>query len=190
MAALATPTSGATRSRRSPSTYKVIVADSRGHGRSTRSAQPYGYDLMASDVAGAARLPQDRQGGAGRLERRRHHRPRHRDQPSGAADQAVRLRRQLRIAPACEPDIADSATFNAYIERCRQGLCAAVDDARRSTTPSSSRSARCGRPSRTTSRSSWRRSPCRDDRRRRARRGASSASTPRRWRTPSPAPSW
>jgi pimeloyl-ACP methyl ester carboxylesterase len=31
--------------------HKVIVADSRGHGRSTRSAQPYGYALMASDVA-------------------------------------------------------------------------------------------------------------------------------------------
>jgi pimeloyl-ACP methyl ester carboxylesterase len=30
--------------------YKVVVADSRGHGRSTRSAQPYGYALMASDV--------------------------------------------------------------------------------------------------------------------------------------------
>jgi pimeloyl-ACP methyl ester carboxylesterase len=32
--------------------YKVIVIDSRGHGRSTRSAEPYGYDLMASDVLG------------------------------------------------------------------------------------------------------------------------------------------
>lgn len=30
--------------------FRVIVADSRGHGRSTRSAQPYSYDLMASDV--------------------------------------------------------------------------------------------------------------------------------------------
>jgi pimeloyl-ACP methyl ester carboxylesterase len=30
--------------------YRVIVMDSRGHGRSTRSAEPYGYDLMASDV--------------------------------------------------------------------------------------------------------------------------------------------
>jgi len=30
-------------------THKVIVADSRGHGRSTRNEQPYGYDLMASD---------------------------------------------------------------------------------------------------------------------------------------------
>jgi len=30
--------------------YRVIVMDSRGHGRSTRDEQPYGYDLMASDV--------------------------------------------------------------------------------------------------------------------------------------------
>src|SRR5215207_139246 len=29
--------------------HKVIVADSRGHGRSTRTEEPYGYDLMASD---------------------------------------------------------------------------------------------------------------------------------------------
>lgn len=32
--------------------YRVIVMDSRGHGRSTRDAKPYGYDLMASDVVG------------------------------------------------------------------------------------------------------------------------------------------
>ncbi|MBR1125234.1 alpha/beta hydrolase [Bradyrhizobium lablabi] len=32
--------------------YRVIVLDSRGHGRSSRDAQPYGYDLMASDVIG------------------------------------------------------------------------------------------------------------------------------------------
>jgi pimeloyl-ACP methyl ester carboxylesterase len=30
----------------------VIVMDSRGHGRSTRDARPYGYDLMADDVVG------------------------------------------------------------------------------------------------------------------------------------------
>jgi pimeloyl-ACP methyl ester carboxylesterase len=30
--------------------YRVIVMDSRGHGRSTRNAAPFGYDLMASDV--------------------------------------------------------------------------------------------------------------------------------------------
>jgi pimeloyl-ACP methyl ester carboxylesterase len=32
--------------------YRVIVMDSRGHGRSTRDAKPFGYDLMASDVIG------------------------------------------------------------------------------------------------------------------------------------------
>ncbi len=32
--------------------YSVIVMDSRGHGRSSRDAQPFGYDLMASDVIG------------------------------------------------------------------------------------------------------------------------------------------
>ncbi len=29
--------------------HLVIVADSRGHGRSSRTEEPYGYDLMASD---------------------------------------------------------------------------------------------------------------------------------------------
>ena len=32
--------------------HRVIVMDSRGHGRSTRDARPYGYDLMADDVVG------------------------------------------------------------------------------------------------------------------------------------------
>jgi hypothetical protein len=32
--------------------YRVIVMDSRGHGRSTHDDRPYGYDLMASDVIG------------------------------------------------------------------------------------------------------------------------------------------
>src|SRR5215469_4977043 len=30
--------------------FEVIVADSRGHGRSTRTAEPYSYELMASDT--------------------------------------------------------------------------------------------------------------------------------------------
>ena len=30
--------------------FHVICVDSRGHGRSTRSTQPYSYELMASDV--------------------------------------------------------------------------------------------------------------------------------------------
>ena len=32
--------------------FHVIAVDSRGHGRSTRSAQPYSYELMESDVVG------------------------------------------------------------------------------------------------------------------------------------------
>jgi len=31
--------------------YQAVVIDSRGHGRSTRDARPYTYELMASDVA-------------------------------------------------------------------------------------------------------------------------------------------
>jgi pimeloyl-ACP methyl ester carboxylesterase len=30
--------------------YRTVVVDSRGHGRSTRDARPYSYELMASDV--------------------------------------------------------------------------------------------------------------------------------------------
>jgi pimeloyl-ACP methyl ester carboxylesterase len=32
--------------------YRVVVMDSRGHGRTTRNARPFGYDLMATDVLG------------------------------------------------------------------------------------------------------------------------------------------
>jgi pimeloyl-ACP methyl ester carboxylesterase len=31
-------------------THKVIIVDSRGHGRSTMSDQPFSYNLMTSDV--------------------------------------------------------------------------------------------------------------------------------------------
>jgi pimeloyl-ACP methyl ester carboxylesterase len=31
--------------------YKVVVIDSRGHGRSTRDARPFSFELMASDVS-------------------------------------------------------------------------------------------------------------------------------------------
>ena len=30
--------------------YRAVLIDSRGHGRSTRDARPYSYELMASDV--------------------------------------------------------------------------------------------------------------------------------------------
>lgn len=32
--------------------YRTVVIDSRGHGRSTRDARPFTYELMASDVLG------------------------------------------------------------------------------------------------------------------------------------------
>ncbi len=31
--------------------YQVVLIDSRGHGRSTRDARPYSYELMASDLS-------------------------------------------------------------------------------------------------------------------------------------------
>jgi pimeloyl-ACP methyl ester carboxylesterase len=31
--------------------YRVVVIDSRGHGRSTRDARPFSYELMAADVS-------------------------------------------------------------------------------------------------------------------------------------------
>ena len=34
----------------SPAGYRVVVIDSRGHGRSTRDGRPFAYDLMATDV--------------------------------------------------------------------------------------------------------------------------------------------
>jgi pimeloyl-ACP methyl ester carboxylesterase len=40
--------------------FHVVAVDSRGHGRSTRSAQPYSYEPMASDVVAmldALRVP-------------------------------------------------------------------------------------------------------------------------------------
>src|SRR5947209_16400737 len=30
--------------------YRAVLIDSRGHGRSTRDARPFSYELMASDV--------------------------------------------------------------------------------------------------------------------------------------------
>ena len=46
--------------------------DSRGHGRSTRNAQPYGYALMASDVLGLMDYLGHSAGGHRGLERWRH----------------------------------------------------------------------------------------------------------------------
>ena len=95
--------------------YKVIVMDSRGHGRSTRNEQPYGYDLMASDVVGLldylkidkAALVGWSDGAILGLDIAMHH--------------PERLSKLFAFAANSDTDgVADvsaSAVFNAYIER-------------------------------------------------------------------------
>ena len=74
--------------------HTVILMDSRGHGRTTRDARPYGYDLMADDVVAlmdVLKIPKADIVGwsdGGILG----HRPR--DAPQGSRRQGVRLRRQ------------------------------------------------------------------------------------------------
>jgi pimeloyl-ACP methyl ester carboxylesterase len=97
---------------------KVVVADSRGHGRSTRTAQPYSYDLMASDVLGLLdflKLP--------------------RVDIVGWSDGAIigldlamkdapRLRRLYAYGANADPsgvqDVEKNATFTRYIEQARR----------------------------------------------------------------------
>ena len=51
MAGSATAAIGVIKFRRwSGSGYRAVLIDSRGHGRSTRDARPFTYELMASDV--------------------------------------------------------------------------------------------------------------------------------------------
>src|SRR5688572_25637196 len=40
--------------------YRTVLIDSRGHGRSTRDARPFMYELMASDVLAVMDTLQDR----------------------------------------------------------------------------------------------------------------------------------
>jgi pimeloyl-ACP methyl ester carboxylesterase len=96
--------------------YRVIVMDSRGHGRSTRDAQPYGYDLMASDVV--ALMDHLKLGKADIV---------------GWSDGAIigldiamkhpdRIGRLFAFAAnstvdGLKPDVLENSTFAAYIER-------------------------------------------------------------------------
>ena len=161
--------------------HTVILMDSRGHGRSTRDARPYGYDLMADDVVGLLDCAAHRQGRRGRLERWSDPRAGPRDAPSGPDRQGVRVRRQHRDVGRAgrrgeEPDLRP-------LHRTRRPrVCAAVGNAEASTTRSSRRSARCGRPSRT--------GPTRNCGRSRRRCGSWTATTTRRSsaRTPSISP--
>jgi pimeloyl-ACP methyl ester carboxylesterase len=95
--------------------YQVIVMDSRGHGRSTRDATPYGYDLMAGDVIGLMDFLKLRKAAI-----------------VGWSDGAIigldiamqhpdRLSRLFAFAANSDPsgvaDIAGSKVFNAFIAR-------------------------------------------------------------------------
>jgi pimeloyl-ACP methyl ester carboxylesterase len=99
--------------------YEVIVADSRGHGRSTRSAQPYSYGLMAADVIALMDFLHIRRaaivgwsdGGIIGLDIAIHH--------------PERLTKLFAFAANYNPagvrsDIGSSPTFNAFIARCGQ----------------------------------------------------------------------
>jgi pimeloyl-ACP methyl ester carboxylesterase len=98
--------------------YRVIVMDSRGHGRSTRNAQPFGYDLMASDVIGLMDFLHIRKAAI-----------------VGWSDGAIlgldiaihhpeRLTRVFAFAANSDPsgvsDIAHSPVFTAYIARAEK----------------------------------------------------------------------
>jgi pimeloyl-ACP methyl ester carboxylesterase len=95
--------------------YRVVVMDSRGHGRSTRNEQPYGYDLMAADVIGVMDYLKIRKvaivgwsdGAIIGLDIAMHH--------------PERVSKLFAFAANSDPsgvaDIAKSPVFNAYIAR-------------------------------------------------------------------------
>ena len=95
--------------------YKVVVADSRGHGRSTRSAQPYGYGLMASDVAALLdylKIPKAAivgwsDGGIIGLDMAMNH--------ADKVSKVFAFGANTNVA-GLRDDIANSAVFNKYIE--------------------------------------------------------------------------
>ena len=97
--------------------YQVIVMDSRGHGGSTRSSEPIGYDLMASDVLAVMDFLQIEKAAL-----------------VGWSDGAIigldiainhpaRLTRLFAFAANSDPDgvadIASSPVFNKYLERAK-----------------------------------------------------------------------
>jgi pimeloyl-ACP methyl ester carboxylesterase len=95
--------------------HKVIVADSRGHGRSTRSAKPFGYQLMADDyLALLDHLGIDRTALVGWSD-------------GGIIGVDIAIRHPERLSrlfafaanytpEGVKPSVATDPTFNAYIE--------------------------------------------------------------------------
>jgi len=98
--------------------YRVVVMDSRGHGRSTHDDRPYGSDLMASDVLALMdflKLPRAAifgwsDGAILGLDIAIHH--------------PERLAKLFAFAANSDPsglaDIAQSLVFNAYIARAEK----------------------------------------------------------------------
>jgi pimeloyl-ACP methyl ester carboxylesterase len=98
--------------------YRVVVMDSRGHGRSSHDDRPYGYDLMASDVLGLMdflKVPRTAivgwsDGAIIGLDIALHH--------------SERLTKLFAFAANSDPsgvaDIAHSPVFNAYIARAEK----------------------------------------------------------------------
>ena len=96
--------------------HLVIVADSRGHGRSSRTEEPFGYDLMASDyLALLDYLKIDKvdlvgwsDGGIIGLDIAMSH-PERLDHLYAQAANIT--------TDGVDPSVAEDAVFNAYIER-------------------------------------------------------------------------
>jgi pimeloyl-ACP methyl ester carboxylesterase len=98
--------------------YRVVVMDSRGHGRSSRSPEPFGYDLMAADVTGlmdflgirTAAIVGWSDGAILGLDIAMHH--------------PERVSKLFAFAANSDPsgvaDIARSPVFNAYIARAQR----------------------------------------------------------------------
>src|SRR5262245_61324801 len=98
--------------------YRVIVMDSRGHGRSARDQRPYGYDLLAEDVVALmdiVKIPKASTGGwchcaiIGLDIVMKH--PERLSKPSAFA---------ANSDPSGVADIASSPVFNAYIARAEK----------------------------------------------------------------------
>jgi pimeloyl-ACP methyl ester carboxylesterase len=102
--------------------HKVIVADSRGHGRSTRSSQPISYALMADDyLALLDYLKIDKVAVVGWSD-------------GGIIGLDIAIRHPERLSrlfsfaanftPEGGQDVANSPTFNAYVARARKDYLA------------------------------------------------------------------
>jgi pimeloyl-ACP methyl ester carboxylesterase len=97
--------------------YHVVLVDSRGHGRSTRSGAPYSYELMADDVVGLMdflKLPKSAivgwsDGGITGLELAIHHA----DRVTGVFAFAANYN-----PDGVKPDIDKNPVFGAFIARC------------------------------------------------------------------------